>query len=45
MEHWIPTFEEDGVKVAIFPDKNWEFWIMEPKDLLECLQDEMAQYE
>jgi len=45
MDHWIPTFDKDNVKIAIFPDMNWEFWVMEPKDMLECLQDEMAQYE
>ena len=45
IDRWIPTFAEDNVKVAVFPDMYWEFWVMEPKDMLEVLQDEMAQYE
>jgi hypothetical protein len=45
MEYWIPLLEEDNVKLAVFPDTQWEFWVMEPKDMLKCLQDELAQYE
>jgi len=45
MGHWIPLFEEDNVKLAVFPDIHWEFWVMEAKDMLKCLQDELAQYE
>lgn len=29
----------DNVKVAIFPDKQWVFWVMEPDDLAQCLED------
>jgi len=45
LTHWLPTFESDGVKVAVFPNKEWVFWVMEPKDLEQCLRDELALYE
>jgi hypothetical protein len=45
MSYWLPTFEKDNVKVAVFPNKEWVLWVMEPSDLLQCLEDEVAQYE
>ena len=42
---WLPTFETDNVKVAVFPNQEWILWIMEPSDLAECLRDEVAKYE
>ena len=42
---WLPTFETDNVKVAVFPNKDWVLWIMEPSNLAERLRDEMSQYE
>lgn len=45
LSHWLPTFERDGVKVAVFPNKDWVFWVMEPKDLEQCLRDELTLYE
>ena len=45
LDHWLATFERDGVKVAVFPDEDWVFWVMEPKDLEQCLRDELTLYE
>ena len=45
LEHWLPLFEQDKVKVAVFPNKEWTFWCIEPNDLKEELLNEMAQYE
>jgi len=42
---WLPTFEIDKVKVAVFPNKQWQLWIMEPQDLAQCLRYEVEQYE
>ena len=42
---WLPKFEKDNVKVGVFPNKEWVFWVMEPNDLLECLKEECALYE
>ncbi len=45
LSHWLPTCEKDNVKIAVFPNKEWAFWVMEPQDLAQCLTDEAAQYE
>lgn len=45
MAQWLPNFERNKVKVAIFPNKAWEFQLMEPDDLLSCLKQEMTLYE
>ena len=45
LSKWLPTFKTDNVKVAVFPNKEWVFWVMEPEDLQQCLEEEMAQYE
>ena len=45
ISNWLPKFEKDNVKVGVFPDKEWVFWVMEPNDLLVCLKDESALYE
>ncbi|YCM43436.1 DUF2750 domain-containing protein [Verrucomicrobiaceae bacterium 227] len=45
MTEWLPRFEADKVKVAVFPNEDWALWIMEPPDLLAALEDEIAQYE
>ena len=45
IEHWLPLFEQDKIQVAVFPNKEWEFWCIKPNDLKEDLLNEMAQYE
>lgn len=45
LSHWLPTCEEENVKIAVFPDKEWAFWVMEPRDLAKCLMDEASLYE
>ena len=45
MSHWLPTFVKDKVKVGVFPNNEWALWVMEASGLLECLEDEVAQYE
>lgn len=45
LEHWLPLFEQDKIKVAVFPNSEWTFWCMEPHELKEELQNEMAKYE
>lgn len=45
MAHWLPNFERNNVKVAIFPNKAWDFQIMEPDDLLSSLKEETTLYE
>ncbi|MCW8880418.1 MAG: DUF2750 domain-containing protein [Kangiellaceae bacterium] len=42
LNEWLPDFEKDGVKVGVFPNKEWSIWVMEPSDLAECLRDEMS---
>ena len=44
-ERWLPVFEEDSVKLAIFPNKEWTFWCMEPQELKEELENELAKYQ
>ena len=44
LSKWLPTFERDGVKVGVFPNKEWVLWVMEPSDLAESLSQEAAQY-
>jgi len=44
LEHWLPLFEKDNVKVAVFPNMEWTFWCIEPKDLKEDLLNEMEKY-
>ena len=43
--HWLPTCEEENIKIAVFPNKEWVFWVMEPRDLAKCLMDEASLYE
>ena len=45
MDDWLPMLEKEGVKVAVFPGRDWSFWCMEPADLSEALQNELARYE
>jgi len=45
LDHWLPLFEQDQVKVAVFPSKEWKFWCIEPQDLKEALLIEMAKYQ
>ncbi|GIU52633.1 hypothetical protein TUM4438_45820 [Shewanella sairae] len=45
LNHWLPLFEQDNVKVAVFPNREWTFWCIEPQDLKEDLLNEMAKYE
>jgi hypothetical protein len=44
-DHWLPLFEEDNVKVAIFPNNDWTFWCVDARELKEALINEMANYE
>ncbi len=41
LNHWLPLFEKDGVKVASFPDTDWAFWLIEPTDLADYFQKEI----
>ncbi|MDP5190639.1 DUF2750 domain-containing protein [Rheinheimera baltica] len=43
LDHWLPLFEQDNVKVAVFPNKEWTFWCIEPQDLKGELLNEMAK--
>jgi hypothetical protein len=45
LDYWLPLFEQDKVKVAVFPNNEWTFWCIEPNELKEELQNEMAKYE
>ncbi len=45
MTAWLPKLVADKVKIAVFPNEDWEFWVMEPADLLISLENEVAQYE
>jgi hypothetical protein len=45
MEGWLPKLAEDKVMIAIFPNQNWEFWVMEPEGLSTALMCELAKYE
>ncbi len=45
LDHWLPQFEQDKIRVAVFPNKEWTFWCIEPKDLKEELMNEMTKYE
>ena len=45
LSHWLPTFSKDNVKVAVFPNQEWVFWVMEPDNLEEMLREEATQYE
>ena len=45
LEIWIPRFIEDKLKVAVFPNIDWTFWCMEPKDLKDELLNEASKYE
>ena len=45
LSHWWPNCEKDKVKIAVFPNKDWVFWVMEPQDLAQCLIEEAEQYE
>ncbi len=45
LDHWLPLLEQDQAKVAVFPNKEWTFWCIEPHDLKEELLNEMAKYE
>ena len=42
--HWLPVFEENNVKIAVFPNEDWVFWVMKAKDVAEALSDEIALY-
>lgn len=44
LEHWLPLFEKNQAKVAVFPDREWTFWCIEPQSLKEELLNEMARY-
>lgn len=45
VEDLLPRLEQDGAKVAVFPDEEWNLWITEPSDLRKALTDEAARYE
>ena len=45
LEHWLPLFERDKVKVAVFPNNEWTFWCIEPNSLKDDLINEIAKYE
>lgn len=45
LSRWLPTCEKDNVKIAVFPNKEWVFWVMEPRDLADCFMGEASHYE
>ena len=45
LDHRLPLFEQEKVKLAVFPNKEWTFWCVDPQDLKERLLNEMAKYE
>lgn len=45
LDHWLPLFSQDAVKLAVFPNTEWRFWCIEPRDLKDKLQNEMLKYE
>lgn len=45
MDDWLPRFQKDSVQVAVFPDLDWNCWIISPHDLLDALEWEVSQYE
>ncbi|MFD1700085.1 DUF2750 domain-containing protein [Halopseudomonas phragmitis] len=45
LEHWLPLFEQDKLKVAVFPNREWTFWCINPTDLKSAITDELAKYE
>jgi len=45
MTDWLPKLEADKVKVAVFPNEDWAFWVVEPSNLLVALENEVAKYE
>lgn len=42
---WLPGMEKDGVLTAIFPTPKNKGVIIQPKDLLTTLEEEIEQYE
>ena len=44
LDHWIPLFEKDKVQVAVFPNREWTFWCIEPRELKEELLNELEKY-
>ncbi|MDQ8192703.1 DUF2750 domain-containing protein [Roseibacillus persicicus] len=44
MKHWLPKFEADNVKVAVFPNVEWDLWVVDPPRLLAELEEELEQY-
>lgn len=44
LSHWLPLLQEDGVKVAVFPNKEWTFWCVEAEDLMTELVEELKLY-
>lgn len=45
MDNWLPGMVDDEIKVGVFPNEEWDIWIMEPEDLLADLREEVAKYE
>ena len=45
LSHWLPLLQDDDVKVAVFPNREWTFWCIEADDLMAELVEEMQQYE
>lgn len=45
IEDLLPRLEQDGTKVAVFPDEEWDLWITEPSNLREALANKASQYE
>ena len=45
LSHWLPLLQDDDVKVAVFPNREWTYWCIEADDLMAELVEEMRQYE
>jgi len=42
---WLPQLSNDDVKVAVFPNMDWTFWVIDAGDLAEYLEEEKSKYE
>lgn len=45
ISRWLPGMEKDGVSVAIFPTPENKGVIIQPKELLAALKEELEQYQ
>ncbi len=44
MEHWLPGMAKDGVKLAIFPEMNWQAMMLDAEVVLEDLSEQYEMF-